>query len=77
MENSVDCENMEQVILDSPGQLLAGLKSGAETPAIAGKFSRIVLAGMGGSWMGAALMEEAGLLSVPLTIHRGYGLPPD
>jgi glucose/mannose-6-phosphate isomerase len=30
---------------------------------------------MGGSWMAAALLRDSGITTVPLHIHRAYGLP--
>lgn len=42
----------------------------------AGPFTRVLVAGMGGSWMAGALVRDAGLSTVRIDIHRGYDLPP-
>lgn len=71
---------MEAVIRRSPEQFQAGIKAAAglprETLAKWGPVHRVLLAGMGGSWMAGALVRDTGLSTVRTDIHRGYGLPP-
>ncbi|TSC64322.1 MAG: glucose/mannose-6-phosphate isomerase [Parcubacteria group bacterium Gr01-1014_106] len=66
---------MEDTIRQSPGQFVAGLRAAEQVALPAGRFSHILLAGLGGSWMAGALVREAQLTSVPITIHRSYDLP--
>lgn len=78
MTHSLDKENMEQVILDSPQQYLDGLKAVDDIrvqPLNSLTLNRVLVAGMGGSWMAAALLRDSGLISAPLNIHRSYDLP--
>lgn len=79
---------MESVIRRWPEQFRAGLRAAASVPADlsreasakwealakAGPFSSVLVAGMGASWMPGGLVQEAGLSTVPISIHRGYGL---
>lgn len=62
--------------MDSPKQFLDGIKA-AETNSWNPPYQieKILWCGMGGSWMAGALLKESGLLTVPLEIHRSYGLP--
>lgn len=68
---------MEQVLLDSPQQYLDGLKAAEQvaswTPSE--KIERVLLAGMGGSWMAGSLLRDSGLTVTPFNIHRAYNLP--
>ena len=75
MPHALDTQNMEAIILDSPAQFMEGWKAAAGLGSLGGPFTNIRLAGMGGSWMAAALVREAGLSQVPIHIHRTYGLP--
>jgi glucose/mannose-6-phosphate isomerase len=77
MPHPLDAANMEGVILRSPSQLTAGLAAPAEGPLPAGRFQRVVLAGMGGSWMAGALVRDVQLARAPILIHRSYELPTD
>ncbi len=75
MPHPIDKENMEAIISQSPGQFRAGLDAAADAPLPAGSFRSLLLAGMGGSWMAGALVDEARLCRVPIHVHRDYGLP--
>lgn len=76
MPHPIDKENMEHIITDSPRQFRDGLAAATECVVKpSGPLLNICLAGMGGSWMAGALLREAGLLKVPLRIHRSYELP--
>lgn len=75
MPHPLDKQNMEQIILDSPKQFAAGLAEAAKVKIPERDYAQVVVAGMGGSWMAAALVAEAGLARVPIHIHRTYGLP--
>lgn len=71
----LDTDNLEQIITDSPKQFAAGLDAAAAVPLPNGPFDRLLVAGMGGSWMAAQLVSDAGLTTIPIDIHRTYGLP--
>ncbi len=76
MTNPKDPQNMEQVLLDSPKQFIDGIKAASNNswnPPY--PIEKIQWCGMGGSWMAGALLKETNLLTVPLEIHRSYGLP--
>jgi glucose/mannose-6-phosphate isomerase len=76
MTHPLDKENMEQVILNSPQQYLDGLSAAEKIEwKPQNKIERVLLAGMGGSWMAAALLRDAELNNVPINIHRSYGIP--
>lgn len=75
MANTHDKENMEQIILDSPAHLQAGLHAARTLVWQPPDVSHILFAGMGGSWMAAALLKETGMTTIPVSIHRSYGLP--
>lgn len=75
MPHALDTERMEDTIRQSPGQFIAGLRAAEQTQLPTGSFSHILLAGMGGSWMAGALIREARLTAIPITIHRSYDLP--
>lgn len=65
---------MKQVILDFPKQFETGVKA-AENIKIDGDFDNIVICGVGGSaWPGSLLLALTDI-SVPVFIHRDYGLP--
>lgn len=71
----LDSQRMDEVIRRSPEQFRAGLAAAEGITVPGGPFTDILLAGMGGSWMAGALLADAALVTVPLAIHRGYGLP--
>ena len=75
MTAPLDPQDMAQIILRSPNQFQAGLKAAAKVKLPSGPCTNVLVAGMGGSWMAAALVAEAGLARVPIRIHRTYGLP--
>ena len=70
-----DKHDMAGIIGRSPGQFEAGLTAAAGVATARGPFRNVLVAGMGGSWMAAALVAEAGLARVPIRIHRSYDLP--
>lgn len=76
----LDRERMEERIRELPDQLLGALRvlSSWEAPAPPlQEIQGVLVLGMGGSAMGgdlaAGLLHD--ILSVPLSVHRGYGLP--
>jgi len=75
MPHELDKEDMEGIIRHSPDQFLAGWEAALEHPQLPGPLTTAVVAGMGGSWMPAALAADAGLVETPVRIHRGYDLP--
>lgn len=81
MPHRLDRDNLEAVILRSPEQFAAGraaAQGGLPAEALAkwGSIQRVLVAGMGGSWMAGALFRDAGLAKVRIDMHRGYDLPP-
>ena len=66
---------MAGVITRSPGQFTAGLEAGGAVTVAGGPFAEVLVAGMGGSWMAAALVADARLARVPVRLHRSYDLP--
>jgi glucose/mannose-6-phosphate isomerase len=74
----LDPQNMLGEIDGLPDQLKSAWELGQTMPLPdAGKIQRLVIAGMGGSAIGADLVASAVLQScaVPVFIHRDYGLP--
>ncbi len=65
---------MKQVILDFPKQFEIGAKA-AENIKIEGDFENIVICGVGGSALPGSLLLDMADISVPVFIHRDYGLP--
>ncbi|MBP9040292.1 MAG: bifunctional phosphoglucose/phosphomannose isomerase [Anaerolineaceae bacterium] len=75
---SLDAENMLAHIDGLPQQLLHAWKSGmAQALPVMQSVDRIVVAGMGGSAIGADLLTAylADKLPIPMIVHRDYGLP--
>ena len=77
MPHPLDTLDMENIIRRWPQQFLAGMAAAADVPVPSGVFRQVLLAGMGGSWMAAAVLRDARLTAAPLRIHRSYGLPDD
>ncbi len=79
MPHQLDKANMEWVIQNSYQQFEDGLKAvdqvAEQIKQLGTGFSRIVVAGMGGSAMPAALAQEARLVGLPISVHWSYGLP--
>ncbi len=77
MPHALDKQNMEWVIKNSPYQFKAGLQAADQVSEKfpKGQFDCVLVAGMGGSAMPAALVEEAGLNAVRIVTHKSYGLP--
>lgn len=76
--STLDCENMIAHIDGLPDQLFNAWKMGLNQPLPAMEpVEKIVIAGMGGSAIGADLLASYLLdkMSVPVIIHRDYGLP--
>jgi len=74
----LDTENMLDHINSLPDQLAAAWKLGLSLPLPAmGKFTHVVIAGMGGSAIGGDLVQAyANLYShIPVTVLRDYDLP--
>jgi glucose/mannose-6-phosphate isomerase len=76
----LDKHKMYQNIVGFPNQIRQGLVIGATAKLRAleaGRFSNIVLAGMGGSAIGGDLVKSLVRreIDIPFEIHRNYGLP--
>jgi glucose/mannose-6-phosphate isomerase len=74
----LDSQNMLAEIDGLPDQLSSAWSMGQDLPLPgAGKISRVVLSGMGGSAIGADLLASYGYATcaVPVIVHRDYGLP--
>lgn len=74
--NTIDKENMRQVILDSAHQLTTGLALG-DTVSLTGSFENIIVCAMGGSALPANIVIALNALKIPLWIHRDYDLPQE
>lgn len=77
---AIDAHNMIAEIDGLPDQLRSAWDLGMTLPlpaAAAGGLSKVVIAGMGGSAIGADLLAAlvASTCSVPVVVHRDYGLP--
>lgn len=75
MPHPLDTLDMETIIRHWPEQFSAGISAAGSVALPGGGFRQVLLAGMGGSWMAAAVLRDAGLVAVPLRIHRNYALP--
>jgi glucose/mannose-6-phosphate isomerase len=75
--HQLDTQDMENVILQSPSQFAAGLEAAMAVDMTAKRVDRLLVVGMGGSWIPAALVRDTDLSSIPISIHRNYGLPKD
>ena len=85
----IDKSNMRQVIIDSANQLKEGLAlaesvkvKGPSLPVPPGrngvrasKFENVIICGMGGSTLPADLLKAFLKTSIPVYIHKDYGLP--
>src|SRR5512135_575695 len=74
----IDTQNMLAQIDGLPDQLQAAWQSGLQNPLPDWQgIERVVLAGMGGSAIGADLLSAyiAPACPVPVVVHRNYGLP--
>ncbi|MFO0702425.1 MAG: bifunctional phosphoglucose/phosphomannose isomerase [Candidatus Andersenbacteria bacterium] len=72
-------EQYRQAIVGFPDQFAGGLEAGERAAAALARrpYERVVLCGMGGSALGAELLNAWLDLAPDLTIHRSYGLPND
>lgn len=75
MADALDSRDMESIIRRFPSQFHEGLAAAKGVKVPGGPFKSVQVAGMGGSWMAAALVADGKLASVPIRIHRGYQLP--
>lgn len=66
--------DMRQIILEAPDQITNAFNTNKDVK-IEGNFDSIIFAGMGGSWHPGELLKSLQLSTVPLFIHRSYGLP--
>ncbi len=76
--STIDRENMLAHIDGLPDQLAQAWKLGDSLPLpVKLPFDRVVVAGMGGSAIGADLLRAycEDELSIPFIVHRNYGLP--
>jgi glucose/mannose-6-phosphate isomerase len=77
--NELDHSNLHQVILDSPNHLLKGMELAGNIK-VAGKFSRLVISGMGGSALPGELLKmylsQTTENSLEIYLNRTYALPP-
>jgi len=66
---------MRQIILDFPKQFKIGIDAAKDTK-LEGIFENIVICAMGGSALPGSLLLDIGVkFSLPLFVHRAYGLP--
>ncbi len=76
---TIDRQNMLAEIEDLPDQFSRAYAMGIKTSEVSqtSEVSRVVIAGMGGSAIGADLLAAyvAASCPVPVVIHRDYGLP--
>jgi glucose/mannose-6-phosphate isomerase len=75
---ALDIENMISYVDGLPDQLDFAWKTGLKFPLPEmNSISRVVVAGMGGSAIGADLLGSylSDRVSIPIVIHRDYGLP--
>jgi glucose/mannose-6-phosphate isomerase len=74
---AIDVQNMLAEIDDLPAQLERAWQIGQTPPLTQARFTNIIIAGMGGSAIGADLLAAyvAPTCRVPVTVHRDYGLP--
>lgn len=75
MSDNVDRSNMAEVIRQTPEQFQVGLDAAGDVDLPERRFTSLLVIGMGGSWMPAALIADAALARVPIYVHRSYGLP--
>lgn len=66
--------DMRDIILSAPDQIPHSLEVNQDIH-VDGSFDSIILAGLGGSWHAGEILNTLGATTVPLTIHRSYGLP--
>ena len=66
--------DMRDIILSAPEQIPHSLEVNKDVH-VDGSFDSIILAGLGGSWHAGEIINTLGITTVPLTIHRTYGLP--
>ncbi|HOK35352.1 MAG TPA: bifunctional phosphoglucose/phosphomannose isomerase [Candidatus Pacearchaeota archaeon] len=81
-QDTIDQENMKQVILDFPKQFRIGLEAAKNTKlAINFKLQNIIISGMGGSALPGDIFKiinnELLLTNLPILINRNYGLPSE
>ncbi len=67
---------MRDVILSSPDQFSHSIEVNKDVVIDASGIDSIILAGMGGSGHPGDLLDDLHLTTVPLRVHRSYGLPP-
>jgi glucose/mannose-6-phosphate isomerase len=72
--DTLDSQNMRQVILDFPKQLTKGWEL-AKDIKLDKQFKNVIICGMGGSALPADILLSITKLSVPLMVHKNYGLP--
>lgn len=65
---------MREIILNQPQQITHSLKVNHNVK-VDGSFDSIILAGLGGSGHPGDLLNTLELTTIPLTVHRNYGLP--
>ncbi|MDO8524384.1 MAG: bifunctional phosphoglucose/phosphomannose isomerase [bacterium] len=65
---------MKQIILNFPQQFAIGAKA-AEDIKLAGPFDNIIICGVGGSALPGTLLLDIADVSIPVLVHRDYGLP--
>jgi len=65
---------MKEIILNFPQQFARGIER-AKNITISGSFDNIVICGVGGSALPGNLLLDVADISIPVFIHRDYGLP--
>lgn len=66
---------MRDVILDSPTQITHSIEVNKDVR-VEGEFDSMIMSCIGGSGHPGDLLNELRLTKVPLTVHRGYDIPP-
>ncbi len=73
-QNTIDKNNLRQVIIDTPAQFAKGIEV-AGNIGIKKDFDSIVVCGMGGSAMPGYLLKTISGIKVPVFVHTNYGIP--
>jgi len=75
-KNNIDKSNMREVIIESANQLTKGLDLAKDFKA-EGDFRNVVVCGIGGSALPVNVLNTIVKSSVPVSVHRDYGLPAE
>jgi glucose/mannose-6-phosphate isomerase len=78
LRSKLDTCRMAEMIRDGPKQIMRAGRVTLPCPAPR-RYRNVVVAGLGGSALPADVMADCfrGSIRRPVSVHRGYGLPPD